>query len=327
MYPPSTGKAAPVTKPVSSLANAAGRNGWANVAYSQQPRGETPCTSYWRRRIPRDFLVRAGVCHVPLLSNVLLRRPLAILAVLYGVCAFAAGQQKDAPVAAPEFAPAWSRSYPTLKEQRVSLALSDGARCTAIAGGGEVEVLDAAGHSLWKWNYRATNRFIVAGPVAVSPGCDAIALAGDSGYKKVWLADLSGRAMPLTISSTPLGVAFDRRGELLAVGTGGGSILLFGKTGKLLWKRTFVPPCYLPEQMSFSSDNRYLLIRAGGSGVLRTDGSVVFGGASWWNDWRLDDRHERVARPAHLRHLGGVSPLARHRASKDAGRIGEATLA
>ncbi len=101
--------------------------------------------SYWRRRIPRDFLVRAGVCHVPLLSNVLLRRPLAILAVLYGVCAFAAGQQKDAPVAALEFATAWSRSYPTLKEQRVSLALSDGARCTAIAGGGEVEVLDAAG--------------------------------------------------------------------------------------------------------------------------------------------------------------------------------------
>ncbi len=43
MYPPSTGKAAPVTKPVSSLANAAGRNGWANVAYSQQPRGQTPC--------------------------------------------------------------------------------------------------------------------------------------------------------------------------------------------------------------------------------------------------------------------------------------------
>ena len=84
--------------------------------------------------------------------------------------------------------------------------------------------------------------------------------------------------MPLTISSTPLGVAFDRSGELLAVGTGSGSILLFGKAGKLLWKRTFAP-CYLPEQISFSSDNHYLLIRAGGSGVLRTDGSVVWTGA------------------------------------------------
>jgi hypothetical protein len=225
--------------------------------------------------------------------KLLAMKPLFVLTVMLlwipslaqDTCTDAAEQGKNDIVSAHKLEPAWSKSYPDLyppppQLQQVSLAISENARCAAIAGDGEVEVLDAAGQSLWKWTYHKLNRFIVAGPLAVSPNCDAIALAGDSGYKKVWLADQRGRAIPLTISSTPLGVAFDRHGELLAVGTGGSSILLFNKAGKQLWKRTFEPRCCLPDLMSFSDDNRYILIRDGGSGLLRTDGSVVWTGMS-----------------------------------------------
>ena len=262
----------------------------------------------------RHYLMWTGDRPSPMVANRRFLLVLANLAVLLGICTVAAGQGKDATVVAPKLEPAWSKSYPNLyppppQLRPVSLAISESARCAAIAGDGEVEVLDAAGQSLWKWNYRTLNRFIVAGPLAVSPNCDAIALAGDSGYKQVWLARQHGSAISLSMSSTPLGVAFDRHGELLAVGTGGNSILLFAKTGKQLWKKT-LPGLCLPYEMSFSADNHYILIRDGCSGLLRMDGSVVWTGHSFGMNASADLRtFVTWAEPPHGPGPGSVSRL------------------
>jgi len=176
-----------------------------------------------------------------------------------------------------------------------------------------LEVLGVDGRTLWNWNYGAINRFIVAGPLAVSPMCDQVALAGYSGYKKVWLVDRRGRAKPLSMSSTPLSVAFDRDDKSLAVGTGGNSILLYGVDGKLLWKKIFQPWCCLPTGISFSADNRFLLIREGGAGVLQRDGSVVWtSGAEGMNASRDLQTFVTWAEPNHGPGGGGIAVLDKY---------------
>jgi hypothetical protein len=209
------------------------------------------------------------------------KRILAIVSILFLAGVVAAAQEQPSAHTIPPLALTWSKAYPNLTVPpsqllMVSVAVADEGRCFAIAGGGEAEVLDKAGKSLWKWNYRAVSRLIVPGALALSPGCDAIALAGDSGYKYVWLAERQGRALPLplNLSSTPLGVAFAHNGERIAIGTGSGLIALVTKGGKVLWKRTV--GVVLPEQMSFSADDQYVLIREGGAGVLRIDGSLLW---------------------------------------------------
>ena len=209
------------------------------------------------------------------------KRILAVVTTLSLIGVLAPAQERPSSNTVPPPALTWSKAYPNFSVPpsqllMVSIAVADEGQCFAIAGGGEADVLDKAGKVMWKWNYRAVSRLIIAGALAISPSCDAIALAGNSGYKYVWLAERQGRAisLPLLLSSTPIGIGFTHRGDALAVGTGSGTIALVSKSGKLLWKRNvgFV----LPERMSFSADDRYLLIREGGSGVLRIDGSVVW---------------------------------------------------
>ena len=174
---------------------------------------------------------------------------------------------------APALNPVWTKSYP----KPVSVAVSENGRCVAIAGGGTLDVLDNSGGLLWQWNYSQTSRYIIAGAMAISPSCDAIALAGDPGYRYTWLVRRDGRKRWLHTTSTPLSVTFDHRGGLLAVGTGGSDVLLFTTAGELRWKTTL--KCCFVEQLAFSEDNRFILVAGWGIGVLRIDGSVV------WNAW------------------------------------------
>ncbi len=204
------------------------------------------------------------------------------LFLLFGVKAF--GQ----PVASssPSLTPAWTNSYPLLTAKPEQWrppapVFSDDGNCIAIAGNGEAQVISNQGRTLWKWNYGAINRIIVAGSLAVAPGCDAIALGGDSSYKYVWIADKSGHAIPIHLASTPLGLAFDRTGQSLAVGTGAWAIYLYSRTGQLFWRRKPDAPCCLADGFSFSRDNTFLMVRSGGSGVLRMDGSVVWTLGAW----------------------------------------------
>lgn len=191
--------------------------------------------------------------------------------------AFAQNSESPAASAAPSLQAKWTKSYPRLRPDSTlgnltSIALSDNARCLGLAGGGEVDVLSSSGDVLWRWNYRTINRFVVAGPLAVSASCNAFALAGDSGYKNVWIVQRRGKAIPIHFSATPLGVTFDRRGQTVAVGTGGGSVHLFRLDGKLVWKGQCGPVCFAA-QLSFSKDNRYLLVHGWGTAVLNIDGS------------------------------------------------------
>jgi len=190
--------------------------------------------------------------------------------------------ESKGPPPSPRLEAAWIKSYPNLEPppgqiRAVAVALSESGHCVAVAGDGVLEVLSSSGQLMWSWKYGAINRFITPGALAVSPPCDAIALAGDSSYKYIWFANRRGSAKSAHITSTPLGVAFDHRGELVAAGTGGRDVLLFTASGELKWKRILQEgACCLVGRLSFSEDNRFLLIREGGSGVLRLDGTVVW---------------------------------------------------
>jgi hypothetical protein len=212
-------------------------------------------------------------------------RSVARIALLLYLPAVAPGQQSP-PTAVPLLAPAWTNSYPLLTAKPEQWrppppAFSDDGSCIAIAGNGEAQVISNKGRTLWKWNYGALNRMIVAGPLAVAPGCDAIALGGTSSYKYVWIAEKSGRAIPIPMTSTPLGVAFDRTGQSLAVGSGNWAIQMYSRTGQLRWRRKPDAPCCLVDRFLFSHDNAALMIRGGGDGVLRMDGSVVWTLGAW----------------------------------------------
>jgi len=162
----------------------------------------------------------------------------------------------------------------------MAVALSDGARCVGVAGKGVVEVLNSSGAPMWSWNYGAINRFITPGALAISPGCDKIALAGDSGYKYVWFADRKSHARGVPVVGTPLSLAFDRSGQLVAVGTGASTMFLFTSAGSLKWKVPLQKTGYcLVTGMSFSKDNRFILIRNGCAGVVSLDGAVI------WTRW------------------------------------------
>ena len=175
--------------------------------------------------------------------------------------------------------PTWSNSYPSLVAspehwQRATPAFSYDGRCLALAGNGEALVISNAGRTLWKWNYSKINHFVVAGSIAVSPNCNAIAMGGDSSYKYVWIVDRRGEAVAIPMRSTPLGLTFDRKGESVAIGTGGYRVFLFSRAGKELWS---TPPysLFLATDLSFTPDNSLLMIRSSGAAFVRLDGSIL----------------------------------------------------
>jgi hypothetical protein len=186
--------------------------------------------------------------------------------------------------------PSWSRSYPSLTPQSgppesASVALSDNARCVAVAAFGSIEVLDNRGQALWRWDYGKANRFIKPGAefgyinhnaIAVSSSCNAIAVVGNPGYRYTWIANRRGQRISIHTPSTPLTVAFDRNGEQVAIGTGGGDVLLYATAGQLKWKTTLENWCCVVRQLSFSNDNRSIVVRDWGIGVLGIDGKVAW---------------------------------------------------
>lgn len=176
-----------------------------------------------------------------------------------------------------ERAPAWTKPYvsaePTGPLHPVAVALSPTAKCAAVAHEGVVSVFDVSGQPRWSWNYAKVNRYIQPASLALSPTCDAVAVVGTSGYKYTWLAQRRGGARPLATTSTPMGAAFDHTGEHLALGTAGQDVFLFTLTGRQKWKTTFRG---IVQDLEFSDDDRFVLVRGWGIGVLRLDGTVVW---------------------------------------------------
>ncbi len=183
---------------------------------------------------------------------------------------------KPSPI--PLLSPAWSNSYslgtpPPEQWRRATPAFSYDGSCIAIAGGSEAQVISRTGRTLWKWKFGAINRFVVAGSVAVSPACDAIAMGGDSSYKYVWIAEENGHKISIPFPSTPLGVAFSRDGTSVAVGTGGERLYLFSRDGKEQWT-TRPYRLGLSSDITFSPDGKFILVDNGGA-ILRANGSIV----------------------------------------------------
>jgi hypothetical protein len=199
-------------------------------------------------------------------------------------------QIEDASSPAPILAPAWTKSYPA---GYPLAAISENGRCAAVAGNAAVEVIDSLGNLIWRWDYGRANRFIQAGSLALSPTCNAVALAGTPSYRYTWLADKRGGRTSVATTGTPGSLSFDHKGELVAVATGAGELLLVTKDGVVKWKRdvSWAPAPYYPGRgrggLAFSADDTAIL---GSSGVVKVDGTVVWTGGDWGMDAARDLR-------------------------------------
>lgn len=177
--------------------------------------------------------------------------------------------------------PVWSHTLPAPSVQLPAItaaALAPNGRCVAVAGVGTVDVLDSKGQTLWTWEYGKVNKFITAGGLAVSPKCDAIALVGNSSYKYTWVANRQAVRVPIQTTSTPLGIAFSHDGELIALGTGGCDLLLLGKAGGLKWKKVFKDGFCIFDELSFSPDDKFILLQGG---LVALDCTLLWSTAGW----------------------------------------------
>lgn len=173
--------------------------------------------------------------------------------------------------------PVWSHSFPELtvgvRPIASAVALAANGQCAAIAGAGVARVFDIDGQTRWTWEYSKANRFITPGALALSPSCDELALAGDSGYKYTWIVNRHGPRTPIATSSTPLSLAFSHDGEHLAVGTGGCDLLLINKSEEVQWKKVLrVTPAMAAgitdhiwslEEIAMLADEAFLLKKRG----------------------------------------------------------------
>jgi hypothetical protein len=177
--------------------------------------------------------------------------------------------------------PVWSHTLPAPSVQLPAItaaALAPNGHCVAVAGVGAVDVLDTKGKTLWTWEYGKVNKFIVAGALAVSPRCDAIALVGSSSYKYTWVVSRQGFRVPIQTTSTPLGIAFSHDGESIALGTGACDLLLLGKSGSLKWKKVFKEGFCIFDELSFSADDKFILAQAG---LVALDGTLLWSTNAW----------------------------------------------
>ena len=123
-------------------------------------------------------------------------------------------------------APVWTIRVPASDAGAPFKRWASSNDCIAVATSTTVYAVSAAGESMWSWNYRRSSRFLNDGreyssaPLALSTSCDRVALAGDSGYKYVWVAGRDIEAKSIPTVGTPLMTAFSLDGDFLAISTG-----------------------------------------------------------------------------------------------------------
>jgi hypothetical protein len=123
-------------------------------------------------------------------------------------------------------APVWTIRVPASDAGAPFKKWASSDDCIAVATSTTVYVVSVAGESMWSWNYRHSSRFLNDGreyssvPIALSPSCDHLAMAGDSGYKYVWVAGWDVEAKSIQTVGTPLMTAFSLDGDFLAISTG-----------------------------------------------------------------------------------------------------------
>jgi len=191
------------------------------------------------------------------------------------------------------------------------IALSSRGLGVAIVTADEVDVRDRAGRPVWKWNFRSMNRYIVASNVAVSPSCDMVAFNGDPSYRYTWIAHRDGRRIPLRSKATPLGLAISHRGNLVAVGTGGGDLSLYAADGKLRWKRVLMNGYFIAADLSFSEDDKAIVVQRE-SAIVSIDGDIKYAAwLRWGNMHAARDLKTFIAswEPPHGPGIGRITAL------------------
>jgi outer membrane protein assembly factor BamB len=152
-------------------------------------------------------------------------------------------------------------------------------RCVVISEKGAIHVVMPSGETAWSWPYRKVSRFFSARVAAVAPDCDAVAIPGSSTYKFTWIVERTGRSVAVQTAGTPLDVAFDRTGQVIAIGTGGATPLLYTRNGEQRWSRDFdserVPLSDDVNVLAKSSDGRVWLESATALDCLDEGGAVL----------------------------------------------------
>jgi hypothetical protein len=199
-----------------------------------------------------------------------------VVSTMLFLCATNAGAITGTDSTAIPLQPAWEL---TLERPINGIALSSRGDCAAVTTEDAVVILDRTGRVLWRWDFKRTNRYMVAGRVAVSPSCEMVAFTGDASYRYTWIVHRSGHRIPIRTGVTPLGVAISHRGNLVVIGTSGNIVRLFTESGALRWKWALMAGCCV-YALSFSDDDRAVVISSGGGGgVLMVDREVK------WTAW------------------------------------------
>ena len=181
----------------------------------------------------------------------------------------------------PSLQPVWREQIQNIRAVR----LSESGNCVAVASLDRISLFSRTGRELWHWDFKKGNRFMTALNIAVSPNCDWLAVAGDPSYRYAWIAHRNGAMIPIRTADTPIGVAINHRGDLMALGTGGGDIWLVSSDGTKRTQHHFGYCCV--EDVSFSSDDKAVLATRWGSvGVLFVDGRVQWNAQKAVNEIR-----------------------------------------
>ena len=146
-----------------------------------------------------------------------LRLIVSIIGFVSAVAASASAQEPNL---------AWTLRVPDAQGKQPFVQSTSNDRCAAVVTATTVHVISMNGEVMWSWNYRRSSRFLksrvpYAGePMALSPSCDRVAMAGDPGYRYVWVAGRDTEAKSTQTVGTPLALAFDLSGDYLAISTG-----------------------------------------------------------------------------------------------------------
>lgn len=188
-------------------------------------------------------------------------RVLAAIALVAAVTAAA-----DAQSLKPE----WSR--PVGGRTRL-VGVEEYGRCSVFADNGVMQVVNPAGDVKWSWEFAKISRLLNPGDVAVAHDCDAVAVVGDSSYKRALIAERGGKLTTLLFEDTPAQVRFDRADRFVAVGTYLGSLSLFSRDGRIFWTRA--TDATIVQGITFTDDNQHITFGShGGAGTVSLAGHV-----------------------------------------------------
>lgn len=153
------------------------------------------------------------------------------------------------------------------------LATEDSGRCVVLSENKAIEVLRPTGELLWRWPYAKVGRYVSPRAVSISPDCEVLAVAGSAPYRQTWIVQRDGTFVAVKTAHTPMGTAFDRTGQLVAISTVGGTLQLHALSGALRWMRV-IDPGMIVDDIQFADDNTEIILNGGGGGGVGIGGQV-----------------------------------------------------